>query len=60
MANAKLYSNLCGSATILPNPTLEYPTLCASVAAAADADSLLLQVGDSSPCVLAFVDRKNP
>ena len=42
---------------------LAYAMLHASVTGAADADTLkpiLLQVQDSSPCVLAFVDRAYP
>ena len=63
MADAKLYSNLYGSATILPKPNLDYATLQASIAGAANAadyKDALLRVRDSSPCVLAMVDRDHP
>ena len=63
MADAKLYSNLYGSVIILPHPDLSYATLQASLAGAANAadyKEALLRVRDSSPCVLALVDRDHP
>ena len=50
MADAKLYSNLYGSATILPHPDLAYATLRATLDGAANADDYkeaMLRVRDS-------------
>ena len=63
MADAKLYSNLYGSATILPHPDLAYATLRATLDGAANADDYkeaMLRVRDSSPCIVAFMDRDHP
>ena len=63
MADAKLYSNLYGSATILPHPDLAYATLRATLDGAANADDYkdaILRVRESSPCIVAFMDREHP